>query len=296
MNQNLFGHAKDTDAIEMIKEFEPLALQSDPRGYCVCTSEGKDSTVLGHLYRRAEVKHFYARSITGIDPPELVYHAREQMQKRRDDGFSYHEMMYEQSMWALMMENLMPPMRWARYCCVSLKEKRHEETAGCLMSFGVRKAESAKRSKNRNELEIVPKGKRVRNIIMPFDNDENRQTFENCYVDCEKRLNPITYWDDTDLWDYIHENRLDNCCLYKEGFNRLGCIGCPNASAFEKQVQFRRWPKFEAQYIRTFEKMHSERIRRGLPVYQANGREWFEWWICEATQVTVDENQMELEQ
>ncbi len=33
----------DDEAIRMIREFEPLALRSDPRGFCVCTSEGKDN-------------------------------------------------------------------------------------------------------------------------------------------------------------------------------------------------------------------------------------------------------------
>ena len=35
----------DEEAIRMIREFEPLAIENDPRGYCVCTSEGKDSRV-----------------------------------------------------------------------------------------------------------------------------------------------------------------------------------------------------------------------------------------------------------
>lgn len=60
----------DDEAIRMIREFEPLAIRNDPRGYCVCTSEGKDSRVLGHLMRRAGVRHFYLHSITGIDPPD----------------------------------------------------------------------------------------------------------------------------------------------------------------------------------------------------------------------------------
>jgi len=294
MNQNLFGSAKDTQSIEMIKEFEPLALQCDPRGYCVCTSEGKDSTVLGHLYRRAGVKHFYARSITGIDPPELFYFAREQMQKRRDEGYIYHELPYEKSMWKLMMEKLIPPIRQMRYCCEALKESRRDETYGAVMSFGVRKAESVKRSKNRNELEIIANGRRGRNIILPYDNDENRQTFENCYVDCEKRLNPIAYWDDTDIWDYIHESKLDYCLLYDEGFPRLGCIGCPNASEYRRKIEFARWAKFKDMYIRAFVRMYAERVRRGLPVRQSSGQEWFEWWISDAAQEHVDENQFEL--
>lgn len=39
----------DEEAIRMIRGYEKFALSLDPRGYCVCTSEGKDSRVLGHL-------------------------------------------------------------------------------------------------------------------------------------------------------------------------------------------------------------------------------------------------------
>ena len=78
----------DEEAIRMIREFEPLAIRSDPRGYCVCTSEGKDSRVLGHLMRRAGVRHFYLHSITGIDPPELVYFQRRNFARYREMGLT----------------------------------------------------------------------------------------------------------------------------------------------------------------------------------------------------------------
>lgn len=89
----------DEEAIRMIREFEPLVLQHDPRGYCVCTSEGKDSRVLGHLTRRAGVRHFYQHSITGIDPPELVYFQRRNFQTYRDQGLLTYDVRYRRSIW-----------------------------------------------------------------------------------------------------------------------------------------------------------------------------------------------------
>ena len=75
---NLFQSGQpDEEAIRLLRGYEDFALKIDPRGYCVCTSEGKDSRVLGHLMRRAGVKHFYIHNITGIDPPELVFPAKE---------------------------------------------------------------------------------------------------------------------------------------------------------------------------------------------------------------------------
>ena len=83
---NLFKGAPDDEAIKMIQYYETLAVENDPRGYCVCTSEGKDSRVLGHLFRRSGVKHFYMHSITGIDPPELIYFQRKKFQEYKDAG------------------------------------------------------------------------------------------------------------------------------------------------------------------------------------------------------------------
>ena len=114
-------NAPDVEAIKLLQFYEGAALHADPRGYCVCTSEGKDSRVLGHLMRRAGVKHFYLHSITGIDPPELVYFQRANFQAYRDLGYLTYDVMYQYSMWALCRKKRMLPMRQRRFCCESLK-------------------------------------------------------------------------------------------------------------------------------------------------------------------------------
>ena len=106
----------DDEAVRLLQYYEALALENDPRGYCVCTSEGKDSRVLGHLFRRAGVKHFYQHSITGIDPPELIYFQRSNFQQYRDAGYLTYDVMYRKSMWQLMLEKKIPPLRTIRYC------------------------------------------------------------------------------------------------------------------------------------------------------------------------------------
>ena len=116
----------DDEAVRLLQYYEALALENDPRGYCVCTSEGKDSRVLGHLFRRAGVKHFYQHSITGIDAPELIYFQRSNFQQYRDAGYLTYDVMYRKSMWQLMLEKKIPPLRTIRYCCAELKEKRSE--------------------------------------------------------------------------------------------------------------------------------------------------------------------------
>lgn len=292
---NLFKGAPDEESIKMIQYYEKMAIERDPRGYCVCTSKGKDSRVLGHLMRRANVKHFYLHSITGIDPPELIYFQRRNFQEYKDAGYLTYDVMYKKSIWQLMLYHKMPPTRQIRYCCRELKEKRTDEQGNAIISLGVRKYESTKRAANRDELEIEkPEGEK--NIIMPFDNDENRKMFENCLMFGERRLNPIAYWQDCDIWNYSEYWKLEQCSLYCEGFKRLGCIGCPMAGKAGREREFARWPKFKEQYIRIFGKMIEARKAAGLKIYDVGKtkEEWFEWWLSDRSSKKTD-SQMELE-
>lgn len=101
---NLFKGPPDDEAIKIIQYFESLALKYDPRGYCACTSEGKDSRVLGHIFRRAGVKHFYLHSITGIDPPELTYFQRKNFQEYKDKGYLCYDISPRKTMIQMMQE------------------------------------------------------------------------------------------------------------------------------------------------------------------------------------------------
>ena len=275
----------DEEAIRLIRGYEAFALTLDPRGYCVCTSEGKDSRVLGHLMRRAGVKHFYLHNITGIDPPELVYFQRRNFQEYRDAGYLTYDLMYRRSMWQLMMDKLIPPIRLVRYCCEKFKERRTPEQGKAMISTGVRKAESARRKRNRSELE------HGRTHLNPYDQDGEidveavRACFDNPEWNYETKglftLNPLAEWTDNWIWDYSKEAKLDQCCVYQEGFDRLGCIGCCMAKLCHRLREFERWPKFRDMYIRTFDRMVAERERRGMRQSFHSGVEWFEWWLYE---------------
>lgn len=293
---NLLKGPPDDEAIKIIQYFESLAVKYDPRGYCVCTSEGKDSRVLGHLFRRAGVKHFYLHSITGIDPPELTYFQRRNFQEYKDKGYLCYDIMPRKSMITMMKERKIPPLRQARYCCTELKEVRVPEQGNSILSFGVRKHESQNRKKNRDEIEIVPPGKK-RNIIMPFDNEENRRTFESCYKFREKRVNPIADWTDADIWNYSEYWKLEQSELYQEGFKRLGCIGCPMAGSCERKREFERWPGFKRMYILGFEKMIEARKTAGLEILPGmeTPEKWFNWWLSDEAHERPDENQLTLE-
>ena len=288
-------NAPDVEAIKLLQFYEGAALHADPRGYCVCTSEGKESRVLGHLMRRAGVKHFYLHNITGIDPPELVYFQRANFQAYRDLGYLTYDVMYQYSMWALCRKKRMLPMRQRRFCCEALKERPVPEAEKAIKSMGVRKFESKNRMKKRNELEIVAHGRAGKNIIMPFDNSENRRTFEQCYANAERRVNPLAYWRDSDIWDYTKDVGLEQCSLYAEGFTRLGCIGCPMARRAGREQEFNRWPKFRDQYIRTAQhiiddKPDSHYFKQKF----RSGQEYFDWWMHDRTQEEANNDQMDM--
>ncbi len=294
----------DEEAIRLIRGYEKFALSLDPRGYCVCTSEGKDSRVLGHLMRRAGVKHFYIHNITGIDPPELVYFQRRNFQAYADLGYETHDIMYDKSIWALMKKQRFPPMRNMRYCCKHLKERRSSEYGDAMLATGVRKAESVSRKKYRSELEIQGDTRDAVTHLNPYDQDGEIEmdTFRACFDNPEWdrdglwTLNPIAEWPDTWLWDYSAEAHLEQCTLYQEGFDRLGCIGCPMAGECGRRREFERWPGFERLWRKAFDDLVSLRAELGLAQKFSSGAEWFEWWLSDAAmEEPVNEDQIAFE-
>jgi phosphoadenosine phosphosulfate reductase len=288
----------DEEAIRLLQDYEDFALKFDPRGYCVCTSEGKDSRVLGHLMRRAGVKHFYIHNITGIDPPELVYFQRKNFQEYADAGYEVHDCMYDMSIWQLMKKKRVPPMRHMRYCCEHLKERHTPGQGNAMIATGVRKAESTRRAKQRAELE------HDHAHLSPYDQEDGVEveTWRTCFDNPEWgreglwTLNPIAEWPDHWIWDYSKEAHLEQCSLYSEGFDRLGCIGCPMGGECQRRRQFERWPGFRTAWLRAFQSCIDGRRESGLQMPFTDAEEWFEWWLSDkAMEQPVDDTQIDMD-
>ena len=172
---------------------ERLKAFEPPEGYYLAFSGGKDSICIYDLAVRAKVKFDAHYNVTGIDPPELVKFIKVNYPTVIRD-------MPEMSIWR-WIEKKGLPTRVNRWCCEKLKERGGH---GRRVVTGIRWAESNKRSK--------------------------RQLTEACYKDKLKvYVNPIIDWQDIDVWQYINERNLEYCCLYNEGFKRIGCIMCPMA-------------------------------------------------------------------
>lgn len=249
-------------AIDRLRTFEP------PEGYFLAFSGGKDSIAIKRLADMAGVKYDAHYHHTTVDPPELVYFIRSFPDVERH--------LPRETMWQLIVRKKMPPTRLIRYCCSELKEKGG---AGRIVVSGVRWAESVRRRQTRTAIEIVTSGQRNK-IILNNDNDEARKLFENCRLKGKRMVNPIIDWLDEDVWEFIRTERLPYCNLYDEGFQRLGCIGCPMAGTNRKR-EFDRYPSYYNSYLKAFEKMLAARKESGMATAWRSAEEVMRWWMQE---------------
>lgn len=167
----------------------------------------------------------------------------------------------------------MPPCRKQRYCCEYLKENTIKNR---FVATGVRWAESSRR-KNRQEIE--PKGKKdAEKIMMLNDNDKKRVLTERCAMKSDMIVNPILDWPDGDIWDYYwHECKLHNQ-LYRMGYYRVGCVGCPMAGK-GRWKEFADFPTYKRAYIRAFDVMLDAIHGAGLQTKWQTGYDVFLWWM-----------------
>ena len=230
-------------------------------------SGGKDSQCIYHLAKEAGVKFDAHYNLTTVDPPELVYFIRENYPDVSIDR-------PKETMWQLIIKNGGPPNRIQRYCCRELKERGGE---GRFCVTGVRWAESVRRAKTRGLAEFM--GRKTKDKVLFNDNDSLRRMMESCQLKGKYVLNPIIDWEDDDVWEYIHSRGLKYCKLYDEGFTRLGCIGCPMGSIKQRERQFEFYPKYKAQYIRTFDKVVKNRKAKGMKCAWETAEDLMSWWI-----------------
>ena len=278
LEETLFGsHDKVAIALQRLRTFEP------PEGYYLAFSGGKDSQCVYHLCKEAGVKFDAHYSHTTVDPPEVIYFMRENYPDVIVDR-------HDTTMWQLIVKKGMPPTRMVRYCCDELKEGGGR---GRIMVTGVRWAESSKRKNNRGLLELNNYTRKY--VKLMNDNDEARRMFETCAMKSMHTLNPIIDWTQEEVWEYLHSRNIPYCKLYDEGFDRIGCIGCPLAGADQMRFEFARYPKYKQAYLRAFEKMLAVRKDNGKPYHQwKTAEDVMEWWLDEKRHPKVDADQLSL--
>jgi 3'-phosphoadenosine 5'-phosphosulfate sulfotransferase (PAPS reductase)/FAD synthetase len=275
-------------SIERLKMASEMSLRYYGQPLLVTYSGGKDSDVMLELTLRSGIPFEVQNSHTTADAPETVRHIKKKFYELELKGIkcTVNKPYYQGervSMWSLIPLKLIPPTRTVRYCCQVLKEGAGDNR---MITTGVRWDESTQRA-TRGGMEILGSTKKSK-IILTNDNDTKRRFFEKCELRAKSVCNPIIEWTNSDIWEFIHSEKIETNPLYQCGFDRVGCIGCPMA-AKKRYFEFSVYPKYKELYIRAFDRMIQERLRRGLPTEWKTGEEVFTWWMNE------DPNQLKLD-
>lgn len=272
---------KEQKAIKRIQMASEMSLHYYGKPLVCTYSGGKDSDVMLELFRRSGVPFEVNNSHTTADAPQKIRHIRDTFRRLELEGIPCEIEIptykgERTSMWKLIVEKKIPPTRVARYCCAVLKE------TGCknrYIATGVRWDESTKRKK-RSEFEKI--GKSIKEsfgmIMLMNDNDARRRMTEACMRKNKMVVNPIIDWTDREIWEYIYAEKIETCELYKCGYLRVGCIGCPMAGKI-RYKEFADFPGYEKLYKHAFARMLDAIHAEGRKTRWKNAEDVFAWWM-----------------
>ena len=213
-------------------------------------SGGKDSDVILQLAKESGVPFRVTHNLTTADPPDNVYYIRRVFAALREEGIDCRINVPRRSLWRIMRETLVIPSRIMRVCCSELKERKMPDAP--YIVTGVRWAESAgRRAKSGIAMVSTASHAPVGGMeqaaaaagLLTTDDASSRRLFEQCQMRGVRVLNPIIDWSDGDVWSYLHSRGIEGNPLYKEGWTRIGCVGCPLASRRAREIAFARYPK-----------------------------------------------------
>ena len=199
------------EAINYIQSFEDKYSFED---MFISFSGGKDSTVTSDLVMKAfansKIMHIYGDTT-------LEFPLTDEYRKRFSKNHTVIRAKNYEKNFEELCEQIGPPSRVMRWCCTVFKTGAITKTlsqvfqnkTNVLTFYGIRKSESASRSKYDRESES-PK--------------ITKQTV----------VSPIIEWIDFDVWLYILTSRIDFNDAYRLGYSRVGCWCCPNNGAWSE--------------------------------------------------------------
>ena len=239
MQLNELGLNKIEMAIEVIKQNEP------PEGYYVANSGGKDSGIVVDLVIQSKSKADFHYNVSPIDPPEVYkflkeYHPETQWEFNAR-GFWQSDIKLKVSL----------PTRQHRWCCQLIKESGG---TGRTVITGIRWSESASR--------------------------KSRCMVETSRTDKTKRfLHPIICWSDEEVFEYYEITKIPIIELYKQGFKRVGCVGCPQDTKKHRLETLCRYPKIALNW-RTFSDRYFDNHPKSTTLLQLKTKEnYWNWWL-----------------
>jgi phosphoadenosine phosphosulfate reductase len=271
----------ESKAIELLRLYEPIALSRCDKGYIVGYSGGKDSDALVELFYRAGVKHHIIHNYTTMDAPETVYYIRRRFAEFEKRGQTTEYILPKRNIWQICKDKGFLPTRQVRYCCEELKEIKKKEYKFAVYSFGVRASESTARKRNRGEIETRNNIKK-KSQTFRFDDEHENKPFDVCYSKKYVVVNPLLYWQESNIFEYLEErdlplNKLNP--LYIKGYKRVGCIGCPMSS--KQKEELNDYPKYKDLWLRVCNDIVAKCKSRF-----SSGIDMLNWWL---SNLSVDE-------
>ena len=116
--------------------------------------------------------------------------------------------------------------------------------------------------------------------MLNYDNADKRRMVEHCIRTGKALVNPIIDWEEEDVWEFLNSNGIEHCCLYDQGYKRLGCIGCPmNTAAAAADLE--KYPAYKQLYLKAFDRMIQKRKEKGLGVLGKweTPEKVMKWWL-----------------
>ena len=239
-------------------------------------SGGKDSDVILQLAKESGVPFRVTHNLTTADPPDNVYYIRRVFAALREEGIDCRINVPRRSLWKIMRETLVIPSRIMRVCCSELKERRMPDAP--YIVTGVRWAESAGRRAKSGIAMVCAAShahahwgeeKAAAAGLLTTDDASSRRLFEQCQLRGVRVLNPIIDWSDDDVWSYLHSRGIEGNPLYKEGWTRIGCVGCPLAGRRARELAFARYPKLYKAWRDAIAYVIERRKEMGNPMFFA---------------------------
>jgi len=190
--------------------------------FYVAFSGGKDSIVVLDLVQRAlphsDFKVMFGN--TGMEFPTTKKVASNISKYCLKEGIDFHEAKAAFSA-DTSWRRFGPPARRVRWCCTvhktapvinQLSELCKLNNLHSMMITGVRGDESASRA----DYDGLSFGKKLAG---------------------QYSFHPILNWSSSEVFLYIYSRKLEMNEAYKMGFNRVGCIMCPNSSAKHEYIK-----------------------------------------------------------
>lgn len=280
-------------SVSLLRKAERLAVTYDKEnGYYLAFSGGKDSQALYHIAELSGVRFKAHMSLTSVDPAEVIRFVK--------SNYPEAELISpNKSIYAVAVDKRILPTRIARWCCEEYKEGTG---AGKVTLIGIRHEESNQRAK-RKEVEISSykfsgtlegldeyrEEQRRKNAKGANITNATEESAVGCISEKESLLiSPIIHWSKRDVWEFLNDvMRVRHCCLYDEGYERIGCICCPMSSKRQKLKEIQRWPHVKRNWIKAIKTARQrggfkERFMPSSGQYEdedAIAEAIFDWWI-----------------